>query len=78
MSKILYYICFQQVLMNRQGSMFLFSLLSFCQRLEGSLACKFAEGDDGVEYGHQQAMFEVASCGKECSNEQKAKLQNLE
>jgi hypothetical protein len=72
MSRILYYVHFQQVLMNRQGSMFLFSLLSFSQRTEGSLAYKFAEVDR--ECGRHQATFEVASCGKEYNSKNKAKL----
>ena len=65
------YPCFQQVLTNRQGSMFLFSLLSFSQRTEGSLAYKFARGigrwaPTGIV--RQQASFEVASCEKKYSS----------
>ena len=44
LSKISYYIFFQQLLMNRRGSMFLFSLLYCSERMEGSLAYKFAMG----------------------------------
>jgi hypothetical protein len=43
--------------MNRQGSMSIFSLLSFSQKIEGSLAYKFAGGwNDGMD---QQATFKV-------------------
>ena len=53
--------------MNRQGSISLFSLLSFSQRTEGSLACKFAGGVDGMHTGRQRSR--LTSCQKKNNNE---------
>ena len=50
--------------MSSQGSVFLFCLLSFPQRTEGSLARKFAEGNR--ECGRQQAT--PTACEEEYSN----------
>jgi hypothetical protein len=44
--------------MNRQGSISLFSLLSFSQKTEGFLACMFAGGEGRYEY--QLAMFKIS------------------
>ena len=52
--------------------MSLFSLLSFSQRIEGSLACKFSGVDDVMEYGHQRVTFEVTFSRKEYSNEKQS------
>ena len=56
--------------------MSLFSLLSFSQRKEGSLAHKFA-GGKGEDNGVDQASFEEVSPCRE-ANDRKAKLLKFE